>query len=99
MRVLLLLLLLPAACSNPQVDPFTRSGMWLPQGTNERNIAAMLAEPTDMVRGRGAAGADSPRAIAAVTRLLDGKEKALPAASSQSDVAPTAAPSGTSGGS
>jgi len=97
--LLLLLLLLPAACSNPQVDPFTRSGMWLPQGSNSRNLAAMVANPDDLVQGRGSTGANSPLAIAAVTRLMEGKAKPLATASSQSDVAPTATPSGTPGGS
>jgi hypothetical protein len=95
MRALLLLLLLPAACA--QTDPVYRPGDWLPQGTNARNISAMLAEPTDMVRGRGDTGANSPLAINAVTRLMEGKTRSLPTVSSQSEVAP--ATSGTSGGS
>jgi hypothetical protein len=97
MRVLLLLLLLPAACA--QTDPFYRPGDWSPQGASARNLAAMLAEPSDMVRGRGDPGANSPLAIAAVTRLMEGKVKPLPTASTQNDVAPTATPSGTAGGS
>jgi hypothetical protein len=84
MRPLLLLLLLPAACSNPQVDPFTRSDMWLPVGVNSRNLAAMVANPDDLVQGRGSTGADSPLAINAVTRLMDGKVKPLPGTSSMS---------------
>ncbi len=89
MRVLLLLLLLPAACA--QTDPFYRAGDWTPQGANARNLAAMLAEPSDMVRGRGDTGADSPLAIAAVTRLMNGKPKPLANATSQSEIAPTPA--------
>jgi type IV pilus biogenesis protein CpaD/CtpE len=97
MRVLLLLLLLPAACA--QTDPFYRPGDWVPQGANERNIAAMLAEPTDMVRGRGEIGADSPLAIEAVNRLMHDKVKPLASTASQNDIAPPAAPTGTPGGS
>jgi hypothetical protein len=95
--MVLLLLLLPAACA--QTDPVYRPGDWMPQGVSARNLAAMVAEPTDMVRGHGEAGADSPLAIAAVTRLMEGKAKLLPTASSQTEVAPTATPSGSAGGS
>jgi hypothetical protein len=94
MRPLLLLLLLPAACSNPQVDPFTRSGMWLPQGTNARNLAAMVANPDDLMEGRGSTGADSQLAINAVIRLMDGKVKPLPGISSMATS--VAAPTGGS---
>lgn len=81
MRLLpLLLLLLPAACN--QMDPYTRSGMWQPVGVNSRNLAAMVANPDDLVEGRGVAGANSTLAINAVTRLRDGKVKLLPGASS-----------------
>ncbi len=97
MRVFLLLLLLPAACT--QTDLFYRAGDWTPQGANARNLAAMVAEPSDMVRGRGDTGADSPLAIAAVSRLMEGKAKPLANAASQNDVAPTAAPNPAPGGS
>lgn len=96
---LFLLLLLPASCG-VQSDPVYRPGDWLPEGSNARNIAAMLAEPSDLIRGRGEPGADSPLAIKAVTRLMEGKAKLMPSVSSQSDIAPTGGATGApSGGS
>lgn len=81
MRLLpLLLLLLPAACN--QMDPYTRSGMWQPVGVNSRNLAAMVANPDDLVQGHGSTGANSPLAINAVTRLMAGKVKPLSGTSS-----------------
>ena len=86
--ILLLVLLLPAACA--EMNPYTRAGMWQPTGTNARNLTAMLADPVDVVRGHGAAGADSPLAIAAAERLLAGHPTALPANGSASGIgAPT----------
>jgi hypothetical protein len=91
--LILSLLLLAAGCN--QMDPFTRTGMWQQTGANDRNIAAQAVNPADLVRGHGAAGADSPLASAAVARLWENKVKPLPAASSESNsVAPTAGGNG-----
>jgi type IV pilus biogenesis protein CpaD/CtpE len=80
------------------MDPYTRSGMWQPIGVNARNLAAMMANPSDMVRGHGETDADSRLATEAVTRLMAGKVKPLPSTSSQSNgTAP--AGGGASGGS
>ena len=87
--VMLLIVLLPAACS--EMNPDTRAYIWHPTGVNARNLAAMMEQPSDMVRGRGAPGTVSPLAIAAVNRLMDGKPKALPLAASQTDVVAPAA--------
>ena len=97
--LLLLLLLLPAACAD--TDPVYRPGDWMPRGASARNLGVMLAEPSDLIYGRGETGADSKLATAAVNRLWTDKVKPLPAIGSQSDIAPTAAPqaaSGSSGG-
>ena len=98
MRLILLLLLLPAACAD--MDPVYRPGDWLPGGSNSRNLAAMLAEPSDMWQGRGTtAGADMPLAANAVTRLWEGKAKRLPSASSQRDIITGGSSGGEGGGS
>jgi hypothetical protein len=39
-----------------QIDPLQRPYMWHPTGVNEQNIAAMAANPADLVHGR-----DSPQ--------------------------------------
>ena len=74
--VLLSLSLALAACSD--FEPLVSDYAWRPQGVTQRNLAVMVARPTDLIRGRGAAGADSPVAIAAARRLYEGKAKALP---------------------
>jgi hypothetical protein len=75
------LLLALAACA--ELDPYSRVGTWQPEGVNDRNLAAMVANPADLLRGHGASGADSPLAIAAANRLFAGRPKPLPDANSQ----------------
>ena len=60
-------------------DPLVRQDLWRPNGANEANIAAQLANPADLVRGReGAETADGQLAAAAVLRLRADKVKKLP---------------------
>ncbi len=74
MRTLLILLAV-AGCS--QIDPYTRDGMWQPNGANSLNLAAMTANPLDLVRGHGDAGPQPVEATGAVDRLLSGRAKPL----------------------
>jgi len=76
-----------------QVDPYTRTGMWQPGGVNARNLAAMVAEPTDLLRGRGSEQAQGVTSTSAVMRLLNGTPTPLPTLS-----ATTAPGSGGGGG-
>jgi hypothetical protein len=55
-----------------QLDPYKREGMWRPEGVNAANIAAQLAEPRDLVRGRGDSGPQIKQAATAVTRVWGG---------------------------
>ena len=55
-----------------QLDPYRREGMWRPEGVNAGNIAAQLAEPRDLVRGRGDTGPHYKQATRAVTRIWGG---------------------------
>ena len=75
MRAILIVLAL-AACSK-QVDPYTRDGMWQPSGANSLNLAAMTANPADLVHGHGDPGPQPVTAAAAVNRLLAGTPKPL----------------------
>ena len=34
-------------------DPYYRTDVWQPNGANAANIAAMVADPHDLIRGRG----------------------------------------------
>ncbi len=51
---------------------------WTPNGANESNIAAQVANPTDLVQGRAATGGDGEQAAAAILRLRTGHVKPLP---------------------
>jgi hypothetical protein len=79
MRAALISLLALAGCV--QVDPYTRTGMWQPGGVNSRNLAAMVANPHDLLQGRGSTGAQGVTATAAVERLLAGVPTPLPSVS------------------
>ncbi len=37
-------------------DPYKREGMWRPEGVVNANLAAQIANPQDMLRGRGDTG-------------------------------------------
>ena len=65
-----------AGCAS--TDPLTRDGLWQPSGANEANLAAMVANPADLIQGRGAEGSDGQRAAAAVARLRTDHVKTLP---------------------
>jgi hypothetical protein len=59
-----------AGCS--MTDPYERAGIWRPSGVNEANIAAQVANPGDLARGRGDAGGSVRGASGAVERLWQG---------------------------
>jgi hypothetical protein len=73
-----LALLLLAGCDT--TDPQLRTdGVWVPTGVNDANLAAEIANPSDLVVGQsGGAGTDGHLAAAAVRRLRQDKVKALP---------------------
>jgi type IV pilus biogenesis protein CpaD/CtpE len=59
-------------------DPYQRAGTWKPSGANEANLRAMVADPADLVHGRGDNVAMGQTAAVAVERLRAGKIKRLP---------------------
>ncbi len=67
------LLLALSAC-----DPLTRPGVWHPVAANDANLAAMVADPEDLVTGVPNRMADGQVAAAAVARYRAGKVKELP---------------------
>ena len=78
-------------CSD--TDPYARNGMWQPTGANSRNLAAMVANPRDLIRGRGDRGTDGVLAAGAAARLWAGRPAPLPASGSQQAAGgPAAAP-------
>ena len=77
MRIhLAFLVLLLAGCAN--LDPYRRADVWSPTGGNAGNIAAMAADPHDLIVGRSENGKDAYEAVGAVDRVWQDKTKPLP---------------------
>jgi hypothetical protein len=70
------LLLLMAGCDI--TDPYTREGVWRPDGTNDLNLRAMVVSPSDLVRGVGSPGGNGQQAAAALERQRTDKMRPLP---------------------
>ncbi len=80
-------LLLVSGCAT--TDPYLKPAQWQPVGANARNLAAMVANPNDLIRGHGDRYTVGSQAAVPVTALLAGKAAPLPSSSSES------APSGS----
>lgn len=50
-------------------DPYRRTDVWRPTGANAANIAAQLADPADMIRGRGTQRIDTAASTVAIDRI------------------------------
>jgi hypothetical protein len=59
-------------------DPYSREGVWRPNGANEANLRAMVVSPADLARGVSAPGGDGQQAAAALERYRNDKVRALP---------------------
>jgi hypothetical protein len=70
---LLLALLALGGCA--VTDTYSRPGTWHPDRANAANLAAMAANPADLLHGRGRDGSDSALAAAAIERLWDGSQQ------------------------
>jgi type IV pilus biogenesis protein CpaD/CtpE len=68
-----LVLLLLAGCA--ATDPYRRPGMWQPTGAAAGNLAVMLENPHDLIRGRGETKPPPKRGIDPVLRLWDDRVK------------------------
>ena len=69
------LLTLLSGCSG--ADPYTRPGMWQPEGVNSSNIAAMVERPSDLVRGRADRSTEIFAARDAVQRVWEDRARPL----------------------
>jgi type IV pilus biogenesis protein CpaD/CtpE len=75
-RVILTLpLFLLTACGNGEA--YSGADSWSPSGANAQNIAAMIANPHDLVLGRSEGRADARQAAGAVDRVRQDKPKPL----------------------
>ena len=72
---LLAVVLSVAACQ--EMEPYARNDMWQPTGANAGNIAAMVANPYDLLRGRGSDRTDSNEPVLAIHRVNTDHTKAL----------------------
>lgn len=68
-------IMLLSACA--QIDPYTRAGVWRPNGSNDTNLRAMIADPDDLVVGAADGLADAQVVGAAVARYRSGRVKDL----------------------
>jgi type IV pilus biogenesis protein CpaD/CtpE len=69
-------LLALAGCD--QIDPLKRPYMWHETGVNTQNIAAMAANPADLIHGRDSARRRAAMESDGVDRLWSGKPLPLP---------------------
>jgi hypothetical protein len=72
---LLAAILAVAACQ--QMDPYTRTDTWQPSGANAGNISAMVANPYDLIRGRGVDKVDSRESGIAINHIWNDTPKGL----------------------
>ena len=91
--------LLLAGCA--ETDPYQRTGMWQPVGANTLNLAAMVVNPNDLLRGRGTTATPGIEAVPPVLRYWANRPTVLPTTSSQAASAGQGRPTtgGGSGGS
>lgn len=58
-------------------DPYLRTDVWQPTGANAGNIAAMVANPHDLISGRGTPVQNSNEATLAVGHVRSDQPKPL----------------------
>lgn len=75
-RQLLCVLVVALAGCNA-IDPYIREGTWRPNDSNEANLRAMVASPSDLVRGVEGPG-NGQLAAAALDRYRNDKVRQLP---------------------
>ena len=67
-----------SGCSYDPFDPYQRPGTWNPEGSNDANLRAMVANPHDLVQGTGQGVSSGAEATPPVARVLAGKRYPLP---------------------
>ena len=70
----------------PPTD-FERAGTWQAEGINDRNLRAMVADPSHLTRGVGAATDRGAAGATAVDALMDCRRPRLPASFNLSQIA------------
>jgi len=67
------LLALLGGCNGASLDPYQRTDVWIPEGANDGNLAAMVVNPNDLIRGQSDSGPRSKMGTTAVERLWRGE--------------------------
>jgi type IV pilus biogenesis protein CpaD/CtpE len=82
------------------LDPYTKPYAWHPTGAPTANLAAQLANPHDLVVGRGTNEGDSKEAAGAIERVWQDRPKPIVSSNSGGGSAASAgASAGSAGGS
>ncbi|GBQ93114.1 hypothetical protein AA0522_0171 [Gluconacetobacter liquefaciens NRIC 0522] len=72
-------LVLLAGCAS--LEPYRKPYAWHPVGANQANLAAMVADPHDLVRGQSEQETDAQAPVLAIERVREDKPKRLPSTS------------------
>ncbi len=83
-RIVAGLMMVACVAGCTETDPYHREGMWKPTGVNTLNLASMLDNPNDLVRGRGARGTPGVEAALGVQLYWADNPKPLPSTTSRS---------------
>jgi hypothetical protein len=67
-----------SGCNYDPFDPYQRPGTWNPDGANQSNLRAMVANPHDIIEGTGQSVSSGAEAAPPVARVLAGKRYPLP---------------------
>lgn len=67
------LLALLGGCNGASLDPYQRTDVWIPEGANDGNLAAMVANPNDLIRGQSDTSPHYKLGTSAVDRLWRGE--------------------------
>ena len=76
-RSVCMILTLAGLAGCAERDPYRRTDVWHPTGANSANIAAMVADPHDLIRGRGVGASDTQTSVLAVDRIWQGQPRAI----------------------
>lgn len=86
-----------SSCANR--DPYQRTDVWRPTGANAANLAAMVADPHDLIRGRGTNRQFNKAQDIAVEHVWQDKPKPFGFGSTSGSSGSSGGGSGGSGGS
>jgi type IV pilus biogenesis protein CpaD/CtpE len=79
-KLMIVGLLVLAGCTDR--DPYRRNDVWQPTGANAANLAAMAANPNDLIQGHAQSRIDTRTPVAAVNRLWSDNPRPLAGGSS-----------------